>query len=435
MSEPARQTDCNPREPGSCAYELLSFVSGDFGLAESARQTLRRMRNLKIPVSIRDIDTGDHRRNQNHEFAELLETRPHHWPGQIKLFHLNPPEFESLVLRQHPNIPMIGQLNVIVPYWELPILPEDWVHQLTAMDCVLAPTHFIKDVISKHCPDKPVIHFPQKVTIADVAQPDRARFDLPSDSFVFLCAFDAMSCAERKNPWAAITAFKKAFTGTEKVKLIIKANNPQVDKVGEKLHQMIGDDPRIQVISEMLPRKDLEQLYASCDALVSLHRSEGLGLFIMEMMAQSKPCIVTAWSGNMDFTSAENSCLVDFEMIPVKSSHPSYQAAAQSPGAQWADADTNQAADWMKKLAEDPAFCERIGTNAHNTMKVMAEEDCASVFTQLEELRRDGFRRQVATRKHLIRIKRKYWARKIEGVVKRILRGKNWKEDRKRDSG
>ena len=103
----------------------------------------------------------------------------------------------------------------------------------------------------------------------------------------------------RKNPWAVITAFKKAFTSDEGFHLVIKVANPQFDGVGEKLRQKFAGDSRIQLIGEMLPQDELRQLYASCDALVSLHRSEGLGFIIMEMMAQAKPCIVTGWSGNI----------------------------------------------------------------------------------------------------------------------------------------
>ena len=45
------------------------------------------------------------------------------------------------------------------------------------------------------------------------------------------------------------------------------------------------------------------------DCYVSLHRSEGFGLTIAEAMALGKPAIATAYSGNLEFMTAENSYL------------------------------------------------------------------------------------------------------------------------------
>lgn len=426
--KPSNQSECDPNGPCSCHYQVIGFISGDFGLGEAGRHSLRRMGHLGIPTTTIDIDTGDRRSGQNQEFAGAIESPPHQWRGRINLFHLNPTEFERLVLRQHPRIPLVSKLNVIVPFWEIPVLPEDWLTQLIAMDCVLAPTRFIQDIVSQHCPGKYVIHYPQKVDVSEPAIANRPRFGVPEGAFVFLCAFDAMSDAARKNPWAVITAFKKAFTSDEGFHLVIKVANPQFDGVGEKLRQKFAGDSRIQLIGEMLPQDELRQLYASCDALVSLHRSEGLGFIIMEMMAQAKPCIVTGWSGNMDFTTEENSCLVDFKMVPMESNHPGYRAVAQTPGVQWADADIDSAVGWMRKLAADPGLCKRIGTQARQTMNEMSADDCAEVFAKLDAMSRGDFKRSTATRAHLRRLRRKHFGR----TIKRFLRGKNWERKRKR---
>ena len=409
------------QKPGSCTYHLLGFVTGGLGLGESSRQTLQRMQELNIALSVRNVDSRDHRAKQISGFEQILETRRKHWPGHINLIHVNPPEFGNLILDQYPNIPAIRNLNVIIPFWELPVLTESWILPLEAMDCVLAPTRFIQETISKHFPDKPIIHYPQSVNIKRAPKPDRARFELPDDAFVFLCGFDAMSCMERKNPMASIAAFKKAFQGGEKVRLLIKVSNPDFDGAREKLEQMKAGDDRIVIYSEILPREELEQLYASCDALISLHRSEGLGLFIMEMMAQAKPTIVTAWSGNMDFTTPENSCLVDFKMVPVQSRHPAYQFCAKAPEACWADADTDCAAGWMRALVADRQLCARIGKQAHETMAQLRENDCAGVFAQLEEMHRHGFKRSKQARSYIRKKRLKHLGKKIERSFKRVI--------------
>ena len=59
--------------------------------------------------------------------------------------------------------------------------------------------------------DKPVITVPH--CVAPKAEPtyDRKHFGLPKDKFLFLVMYNSGSVMERKNPLAAIKAFKEAF--------------------------------------------------------------------------------------------------------------------------------------------------------------------------------------------------------------------------------
>lgn len=359
----------------------------------------------------------------------MLEKRPDRWPGQINLFHINPSEFESLLLPQWPELPLIDRLNAIVPFWELPMLPPDWLPCLRAMDAVLAPTEYIRNVIQQEVPDKPVLHFPQNIPVCAPAEPDRARFALPENAFVFLCAFDIMSDLERKNPWGSIAAFQKAFPENPDVRLVLKVSNAHNPDNLVPLKQAMMNDPRILIIAEMLPPETLRTLYASCDTLVSLHRAEGLGLILMEMMMQGKPVIATAWSGNMDFTTPQNACLVNFSMIPVKAEHPAYRFSAETHNLHWAEADTDTAADWMKKLVSDPGFCNRIGRAARKSMLERAEMDCTPVLKQLQAQYNHGLSRPMDTLQYIQNTlkqakkrRRRRQIRRIEKAIKKIFR-------------
>ena len=59
------------------------------------------------------------------------------------------------------------------------------------------------------------------------------------------------------------------------------------------------------------------RIYGAADAFISLHRSEGFGLNILDMMAMGKACIATAFSGNMDFMSPQNSIPIPWTMRAV----------------------------------------------------------------------------------------------------------------------
>eukprot|EP00931_Biecheleriopsis_adriatica_P052289 TRINITY_DN30406_c0_g1_i2.p1 TRINITY_DN30406_c0_g1~~TRINITY_DN30406_c0_g1_i2.p1 ORF type:complete len:146 (+),score=32.49 TRINITY_DN30406_c0_g1_i2:90-527(+) len=52
---------------------------------------------------------------------------------------------------------------------------------------------------------------------------------------------------------------------------------------------------------DILEEEDLRNFKASVDVFISLHRSEGFGLAIMEMMLLGKPVIATNYSGNEQF--------------------------------------------------------------------------------------------------------------------------------------
>ena len=76
-------------------------------------------------------------------------------------------------------------------------------------------------------------------------------------------------------------------------------------------------------------------------------------------MFLGKPVIGTAWSGNVDFMDDSNSCLVDFNLIPVLEGQYS-----SSGGQHWADADIASAASCMRRIATDPEFARSMGQRA-----------------------------------------------------------------------
>jgi glycosyltransferase involved in cell wall biosynthesis len=99
------------------------------------------------------------------------------------------------------------------------------------------------------------------------------------------------------------------------------------------------------------------------DCLVSLHRSEGLGLHCAEAMWLGKPVVATRYSGNLDFMDDGNSFLVDHTLVPVRHGEGVYPADAV-----WADPDLDQAADHLRRLATDPDLGRRVGARARAAM-------------------------------------------------------------------
>jgi hypothetical protein len=118
---------------------------------------------------------------------------------------------------------------------------------------------------------------------------------------------------------------------------------------------------------------------------VSLHRSEGIGLGLMEAMALGKPVIATGWSGNMSFMDRSNACVVAYELVPVRSGTYVYSEEVLGPRAVWAEPDITNAAEWMRALVEHQDVRARIGQSAREAMSRYQEEAQRGLF--LDELR------------------------------------------------
>ena len=67
--------------------------------------------------------------------------------------------------------------------------------------------------------------------------------------------------------------------------------------------------------------------------------------------------LATAWSGNMDFMTADNSALVDCRLVPVRDPRGIYAC----PGARWAEPDIDLAAERLRALAADRGAARALG--------------------------------------------------------------------------
>ena len=144
---------------------------------------------------------------------------------------------------------------------------------------------------------------------------------LNNNRFVFLFCFDFRSMAERKNPAGTCRAFIKAFPEAlpDGPICVIKSVAAYPDNIAEflDLQRQFRSRPDIIFMDGWLSPEQRDALMNRADCYVSLHRAEGLGLTLMESMSLAKPCIGTAYSGNMDFMTTENSWLIPYQMIPV----------------------------------------------------------------------------------------------------------------------
>jgi glycosyltransferase involved in cell wall biosynthesis len=250
------------------------------------------------------------------------------------------------------------RLRVGVWAWEVEEFPATFDRAFDYVDEVWAISQFTQAAIQRRT-KKPVftVPLPQQARTPDAFRPlDLGSLDLPTKPY-FLVMFDFLSVIDRKNPFAAIDAFTRAFSPDEDVQLIIKTINGDrcvIDR--ERLRYAARNDERIHIIEDYLTADEVRELMRGSLAYVSLHRSEGYGLTCSEAMGLGVPVIATGYSGNVDFMNNDNSLLVPYELVAVDSSVGVYP-----PTTVWADADVAVAAQYMRRIADQPEFAAEVG--------------------------------------------------------------------------
>jgi glycosyltransferase involved in cell wall biosynthesis len=211
----------------------------------------------------------------------------------------------------------------------------------------------------------------------------RALLGLPRDALIVLNVFHLGSAFSRKNPIAAVKAFRRAFGDAPDRVLAIKlVDNGSAAGARRELDEAVAGACNIRVIDRMLPQPDMTGLMAASDIVISLHRSEGFGLVPSDAMRLGKPVVATGWSGNLEFMTKDNSALVSYRLVPVSDSDPSFDDGGQS----WAEADVDDAAEWLRRLAASAELRQRMGSAARAdvTRKLSPEGFARKVDTLLQ---------------------------------------------------
>ncbi|EIL87403.1 glycosyltransferase [Rhodanobacter sp. 115] len=337
------------------ALDLHGYFSRWLGLGECARLFARALIASGNTVVLHDVDIDIPHARRDRTLAEYFDGAS--GSGNDLVF-INPDYWEAALRRMGEN--RLGRWIMGYWFWELERFPVDWLPAIDRVDEILVSSTFVERAMRQVC-TKPVTRIPIPVTPCAGSGLQRRHFDLGDDDYVFLCTFDFSSTIARKNPHAVIEAFRSAFpAGDEKVCLVLKSSNGQHHSQWlMDLARSAGGDHRIMIRDDMLERDDLWALQRCCDAYVSLHRCEGFGLGMAEAMCLGKPVVATAYSGNMDYMTEANSCLVDYQMIPVVDGEYPF-----AEGQQWADPNVEHAATHMRRLHRERGWGACLGEQA-----------------------------------------------------------------------
>jgi len=329
-------------------------VSGLFGSPTGLGQSARLCRDalLDAGYTVSLIDLCDQFRVSGGVPVETVDDLPQPGPG-ILIVHVNGPQMSRALWHIGRRV---CREKLIIGYWawELEDVPPVWVDGTRYVHEVWSPSRFAATALLK-ATNRPVRIVPhvlreshQPSTPAVSRESAKEAMGIPPTAFVVAYAFAMLSNFERKNPLATIAAFKHAFGRDRDACLILRCLDVNSYPAGltSIMRQIYGFD-NIRLYTDIKVSNDT--FLRAADVYLSLHRSEGFGLTLLEAMAAGCPVIATNWSGNTDFMTAEDSLLIECQLRPVQDPQGSYQI----PTALWAEPNIDAAAAALRRLYDD----------------------------------------------------------------------------------
>lgn len=249
--------------------------------------------------------------------------------------------------------------NIALPLWELEKIPKRRIRNLAHFDILWAPSSFIKEnleratgrsvQIIKH----PIQIYDQKAFDKNFSGPLRILFFFDFDSF-----------PARKNPEAAVKAFKMAFYSGEDVLLTIKTRGSADAGRRSWLSEQVLSDSRIRIIDETISSEAVSKLMRDHDVFLSLHRSEGFGLGCAEALAVGNIVISTDYGGTKDFISEETGFPVEWKRVSI--SEGEY---VEAKGGTWADPSIEHAAHRLREVYDAPKLAWKRALSGNEKLR------------------------------------------------------------------
>lgn len=319
----------------SSGLNVFGYLDGGFGLAKNPKYFLSAFDKEGFPYCVRNVASQNSLSEENpYPDSEKLI-----YP--LNLYFINQDSIKGIKRKFHPS-EYSKRYEIGVWLWELEDFPSFFHSSFEMVDELWVFTDYVYNCLHKTSP-VPIfkVPFPYEAPVVE------KHFPL-FDEFTFLFVFDFNSDFYRKNPLGAVSAFTSAFPAGEKVRLILKSSNG--DKFPEFKKQLIDfckNDPRIECVDEPWPREKLNEVFMRSHAFISLHRSEGYGLNIIDALAVNKPCIVSAYGGNMEFMEADYPYLVSCRRVPAEAVLEFYRIPSF-----WGEPDLKEASLKMRQVAD-----------------------------------------------------------------------------------
>jgi glycosyltransferase involved in cell wall biosynthesis/SAM-dependent methyltransferase len=358
---------------------VAGYLRAELGVGEAARHLIAGIRRADLPYTTLTYSATTSR--QEHDFDAERSGDPVY---DTNIICVNADQILAFVDDVGRDF-LSGRYTIGLWWWEIGYFPEFLHGAFDVVDEVWVGSRFVAEAVAAET-SKPVHVLPLGIELPNVESLSRAQLGLP-EGFLFLFSFDFLSVFERKNPLGLVEAFKRAFARGEGPTLVLKSiNGDQKLSALEELRLATADRDDILVVDRYLSAAEKNALTATCDAYVSLHRSEGFGLTMAEAMALGKPVIATGYSGNLTFMNEENSYLVPHRLVPIPAGCEPYP-----PGHEWAEPNLEAAAALLRRVYEHREEAAAKSAHAEKDMRAHHGPNATAGFlrSRLDEISRE----------------------------------------------
>lgn len=353
--DPARKTDRFARR--DFGVNVSGYLKTTMGLGQAVRGYIRAFEAAGIPISTRSCDHATQGREGTPQQILPYAQEPY----AFNFIHVNADQV-SLFASEVGADYFRSRYSIGYWVWEVTTFPQALISAFSCLQEVWTASTFTQRILAPIAP-LPVQVIPHVVEVRSHHQRTRRDFGLPEDRFLFLFIFDFFSIFERKNPLAILEAFRRAFPDNAHATVVVKTiHGDKFPQETTLLREALAGIPHVH-IDAILPRDATEDLMHCCDAYISLHRSEGFGLTLAEAMLMGKPVIATAYGGNTDFMTPNNSFLVRSAPVALSQDYGPYPA-----GAFWAEPDIDEAALHMRTVLHDRSQAAARGVRAREAI-------------------------------------------------------------------
>jgi glycosyltransferase involved in cell wall biosynthesis len=331
---------------------VAGYLSTESGMGEAARASIRSLEAAGLPIALNNVPSFLRQLDATYS-STFTQANPH----PFNLVHLNADNMQAFRARQGRRY-FRKRYTIGYWFWELASFRQDWLDCFGYVDEVWVASEFVRAAIQPASP-VPVVRMPLPVTPPLPPPYGRAHFGLSDRAVVFLYSFDVSSQTERKNPIGAIRAFRRAALPRDRATLVLKYTNAEYDRAAVRRFHEEAEGLDVVMLDGYMARPELTALMNCADCYLSLHRAEGFGLTILEAMRLGRPAIATAYSGNMDFMTPDNSYPVDYRLVTLARDYGPY-----ARGFVWADPDLDSAARAIREVVEHPESAALRGRRA-----------------------------------------------------------------------
>ena len=349
---------------------VFGYHGVPFGLGQAVRSTTEILRCTCVPRILFDFTHEDFAASLARNYQCDICS-----PYNVNMLQINPQEMDLLIRHFGADF-FMPRYNIGYWVWEQHPTPREWRHACAYVNEIWVPSRYVRKAALAGGVKKNIRVMPHCVELPQLPAGDiRDELGIPRTAMLLLCLFDMASTEERKNPLAALRVMRAATAGMRDIFVVVKVRKPDMNPAAMRDIKQALDGMPHRIITDTMEKTELFRLIRSSSAYVSLHRSEGFGLFLAEAMALGKPVVATGYSGNMDYMTVDNSYPVKYELVRCPCHcHPYHR------GSWWAEPDEHDAVRVLRNVLLFPEQAASVGNKAAADMRQHFSAQAVSVL-------------------------------------------------------